>query len=138
MIERLTAIVCGALFGAGLALSDMANPDRVIAFLDIFGAWDPTLAFVMAGALVPMALAWRVQRGMDNPFATAHFAVPKTSPVDIRLCSGAVVFGVGWGLTGFCPGPAVAALPLDGWQPAIFIAAMLAGMFVYKLIADRL
>lgn len=133
MKRILPALIAGLLFGAGLALSDMINPARVLAFLDVAGAWDPALAFVMGGALVPSAAAYWLARRMRRPLAGDEFLVPKNRNIDPQLLAGAAVFGIGWGLVGFCPGPAVAALGFGLWQPWLFAAAMLAGMFVHHL-----
>jgi uncharacterized protein len=129
----LVALVAGLLFGAGLALSGMADPARVRGFLDLFGPWDPTLVFVMAGALLPMSLAWRVQRRLRKPFADARFDLPSTVVVDARLAAGALLFGAGWGLAGLCPGPAIAAVALAPLEVAPFVLAMLAGMAIHRL-----
>lgn len=135
MIRRgLFALVAGALFGAGLAVSGMADPQRVRGFLDIFGAWDPTLAFVMGGALIPMALAWAVQKRMAAPIADLRFSLPTRRDVDPSLIGGAVLFGVGWGIAGLCPGPAIADLALAPVPAAIFVAAMLGGMVLHRLL----
>lgn len=122
------ALIAGTLFGAGLAFSGMADPQRVRAFLDIFGRWDPTLAFVMGGALIPMTFAWIIQRQLAHPFADAHFNLPGTSKIDARLALGAIIFGIGWGIAGLCPGPAVADLALATGPALIFVLAMLGGM----------
>lgn len=129
----MTALVAGAIFGAGLALSGMADPQRVRAFLDIFGAWDPTLAFVMGGALVPMALAWTVQRRLTRPVFADGFALPATRGIDAPLVVGAMLFGIGWGLSGLCPGPAIAGLALAPAQAGIAVVAMIAGMALHRL-----
>ncbi len=134
-MRALIALGAGALFGMGLALSGMIDPHRVQAFLDLFGAWDPTLAFVMAGALLPMAIAWRVRARMAKPLAGETFAIPDATGIDARLCLGAVLFGIGWGLGGLCPGPAFAALALAPFDAAIFVFAMLAGMALQRLAA---
>jgi uncharacterized membrane protein YedE/YeeE len=135
MIRRfLIALVAGVLFGAGLAVSGMADPQRVRGFLDIFGAWDPTLAFVMGGALIPMALAWTVQKRMAAPIADIRFSLPTRRDVDPSLIGGAVLFGVGWGIAGLCPGPAIADLALAAVPAAIFVAAMLGGMILHRLL----
>lgn len=135
MIRRgLFALVAGALFGAGLAVSGMADPQRVRGFLDIFGAWDPTLAFVMGGALIPMALAWAVQKRMAAPIADLRFSLPTRRDVDPSLIGGAVLFGVGWGIAGLCPGPAIADLALAPVPAAIFVIAMLGGMVLHRLL----
>ncbi len=136
-IRLLIALAIGALFGAGLALSAMIDPARVLGFLDIAGRWDPTLAFVMGGALIPSAIAYRWRRVMDRPRLADDFAVPEAAPIDRRLMVGAVLFGVGWGLVGFCPGPALAALLLGGWPVLVFIAALVVGMVFHDRIWVR-
>ncbi|MEH6757326.1 MAG: DUF6691 family protein [Parasphingorhabdus sp.] len=133
MIRGLVALFAGALFGAGLALSGMADPQRVRGFLDMFGYWDPTLAFVMGGAIIPMAIAWIIQRRLDKPFADAHFSLPGTSRIDAKLAGGAVIFGIGWGISGLCPGPAFADLAINPLPAFAFIIAMLAGMMFHRL-----
>ena len=137
MARILAAIACGLLFGAGLAMSDMINPARVLAFLDVAGDWDPSLAFVMGGALIPSALAYLVRRRMDRPVIETRFNVPSNTTIDRALIGGAIVFGLGWGLVGLCPGPALAALTLGLWQPVLFVAAMLAGMTVHRFTLGR-
>jgi len=131
-VQILIALLSGALFGAGLLWSGMGDPQRVQGFLDLFGAWDPTLAFVMAGAILPMALAWVVQKRVEKPFADAHFSLPGTTGLDGKLALGAVLFGVGWGIGGLCPGPAIADMAIAPSSAAIFVAAMLAGMAVHR------
>lgn len=136
-MRLLIAAFAGLLFGAGLALSGMADPARVTGFLDLFGSWDPTLAFVMGGAMVPMVLAWTVQRRMLRSLSGDGFRLPDTRRIDVRLAAGAVLFGVGWGLTGICPGPALANLGLGTLAVLPFLAALLAGMFLHHLWAAR-
>jgi uncharacterized membrane protein YedE/YeeE len=133
----LLASICGTLFGAGLAVSGMINPQKVLAFLDIagigYGTWDPTLGVVFAAALAPMFVAYVLQRGMAAPLCAPVFQVPARSDLDGRLIGGAAIFGAGWGLVGLCPGPALAAIPAAiGELPEllIFIAAMLAGIWL--------
>jgi len=128
-------LVVGLLFGGGLALSDMINPARVLAFLDIAGHWDPTLAFVMAGALLPSALGYLVARRMRRPLLAEELCIPESRTVETRLIAGAALFGMGWGLVGLCPGPAIAALGLGLWQPWLFVVAMLAGMALHRIVA---
>ena len=113
MRQNLISLASGTLFGAGLAISGMIDPARVRAFLDVTGAWDPTLAFVMAGAILPMAIAWFVVRRRSTPIAAEQFHTPATSPIDRRLIGGAALFGIGWGIVGLCPGPAIAALAIQ-------------------------
>jgi len=130
----LIALACGCVFGAGLAVSNMTNPARVIGFLDVFGTFDPTLAFVMLGALIPMSVAWRVRTQMDRPLAAQGFNVPSTTGIDARLVIGAVVFGAGWGVAGLCPGPALADLALSPLPAAVFVSAMACGMALYRML----
>ncbi|MBJ7439602.1 MAG: YeeE/YedE family protein [Sphingopyxis sp.] len=132
--QMLIALVAGALFGAGLALSGMADPQRVRGFLDLFGAWDPTLAFVMAGAIAPMAIAWRLHNRMIAPLAAPVFSLPTNQDLDPRLIGGAVLFGIGWGIAGLCPGPAIADLAIAPVPAATFVAAMLGGMILHRLL----
>jgi len=131
----IVALIAGSLFGAGLAFSGMADPLRVQAFLDLFGNWDPTLAFVMGGAMIPMAIAWLIQRRMEKPFADAHFDLPGTTQLDTKLATGAVLFGMGWGISGLCPGPAIADLAIAPAQAAIVVAAMFVGMAAHRFSA---
>ena len=131
------ALLSGLLFGAGLAVSGMADPARVRAFLDVTGRWNPTLGFVMAGALLPMIVAWRIKARLDRPLVGDGFHVPATTSIDAKLVGGAALFGVGWGIAGLCPGPAIADLALRPLPAASFVAAMLGGMFVNRLISSR-
>ena len=133
MKRLLAALAAGAIFGAGLALSGMADPQRVRAFLDLFGAWDPTLAFVMGGALIPMAIAWAIQRRMASPILADAFDLPPTRGIDGPLAAGAVIFGIGLGISGHCPGPAIAGLALAPSQAIVAVAAMGAGMILHRL-----
>lgn len=133
MRQILVALLAGALFGAGLAYSGMADPARVQGFLDLFGHWDPTLAFVMGGAMIPMAVAWLIQRRLDKPFADAHFSLPGTSLIDRNLVIGAVLFGSGWGISGLCPGPGLANLALNPLPALAFVVALLAGMIAHRV-----
>jgi hypothetical protein len=127
-VKPLVALACGALFGAGLTVSGMTNPARVIGFLDVFGAWDPSLMFVMASALcisVP-AFQWALRR--KHPLLEARFSLPTRTHLDRDLVIGAVLFGVGWGIAGLCPGPAIAGLASGMPQLVVFVAAMALGM----------
>lgn len=133
----LPPLVSGALFGAGLAIGGMTDPARVRGFLDVFGNWDPTLAFVMGGAVAVMAIAWRVREVMDRPLFGERFSLPDRSDLDARLIAGAALFGVGWGIAGLCPGPAVAALALAPLSAVPFVLAMLAGMALHRLLPSR-
>lgn len=135
MRDLFTGLIAGVIFGAGLALSDMVNPARVQAFLDVAGAWDPTLMFVMGAALVPSAIAHMIRRRMTRPLLGERFSIPESRTLDRQLLVGAGMFGIGWGLVGFCPGPAVTGLVLGAWQPWLFVVAMLAGMMLHYVFA---
>lgn len=136
MKRPIVALAAGALFGAGLAISGMADPQRVQSFLDVFGSWDPTLAFVMAGAVIPMALAWVVQRRLNRPFADARFSLPGTTALDRPLAIGAVLFGMGWGIAGLCPGPALADLGIAPLSVLPFVVAMFVGMAAHRVTSE--
>lgn len=135
--KLLPPLASGFLFGMGLTVSGMTDPKRVRGFLDIFGDWDPTLAFVMGGAVLVMAVAWLLQARMTKPVFGKTFSLPDRSDLDPRLLTGAVVFGIGWGLAGLCPGPAVASLALSPVHAIPFVAAMLAGMALQKFTSER-
>ena len=133
MAHALGALLAGILFGLGLAVSQMINPAKVLGFLDIAGRWDPSLALVMAGALGVTALGYYFVLRRPAPLLAARFEVPTVREIDRRLLAGAVVFGIGWGLVGFCPGPAIASLAYGVKESLIFAAAMLAGMALFRL-----
>jgi len=135
--KTLAALACGIIFGLGLAISGMMNPAKVIGFLDVAGNWDPTLAFVMGGALLVAVPAYRVILGRTRPVLARDFSLPTKSRLDRPLVYGSALFGVGWGLVGFCPGPAVAAIVTG--LPAVlgFVAAMLAGMALRALTSGQ-
>ena len=137
MRSILPSLLAGTLFGGGLALSDMVNPGRVQAFLDVAGAWDPALLLVMASAVLVSALGYLAARRMRRPLLAGRFWIPENRVLDRQLIAGAALFGIGWGLAGFCPGPASAGLVLGLWQPWLFVAAMFAGMALHRLWADR-
>lgn len=130
------ALLAGLIFGAGLTVSDMVNPARVLAFLDIAGAWDPALGFVMAGAVLASAIGYALSRRMRRPVFGTNFLIPENRMVDSQLIGGAALFGIGWALVGFCPGPAVAGLVFGLWQPWLFVAAMVTGMALHRLVAS--
>lgn len=134
----LPPVLSGALFGAGLAIGGMTDPQRVRGFLDVFGRWDPTLAFVMAGAVMVMAVAWRLRGPMTKPVFADRFSLPDRGDLDAGLVVGSALFGIGWGLAGLCPGPAVANLALAPQHALPFLAAMLAGMAAHRLLPSTL
>ena len=132
MGRYLAAFAAGLVFGLGLIVSQMINPAKVLAFLDIFGDWDPSLAFVMGGALAVTAMGYRLVWRADTPLFADSFQVPGNQSIDPKLAIGAVLFGIGWGLVGLCPGPAIAALTLGGTEVFVFLAAMAAGMAAFQ------
>jgi uncharacterized protein len=136
-MQRLIALIAGVLFGAGLAISGMIDPARVRGFLDLFGDWDPTLAFVMGGAMLPMAIAWWLKARLQSPLVACDFDLPETVQLDRKLAVGAVLFGIGWGVSGLCPGPALADLAIAPVQASIFLVAMVSGMAIYRLAFTR-
>ena len=136
-MKNFLTLISGLLFGFGLLLSGMADPAKVQNFLDLFGTWDPSLAFVMGGAIaVTMPGFWLVIR-RNKPFFNNVFHLPSRTDLDARLITGAAIFGVGWGLGGFCPGPAITALPLAAEGTLIFVATMLTGMAASKYFLQR-
>ncbi|WP_338241371.1 DUF6691 family protein [Aurantiacibacter hainanensis] len=136
-MRAIASLIAGGVFGAGLTIGGMTDPARVRGFLDLFGDWDPTLAFVMGAALVVMFIAWRIVPGMARPILDDDFHVPTKSELTPQLIGGAVLFGVGWGIAGLCPGPGVAALAIKPAGAAIFVVAMLAGMAVHRMTQGK-
>jgi uncharacterized membrane protein YedE/YeeE len=130
----LAAFASGALFGTGLAVSRMTDRSVILNFLDVAGDFDPSLAFVMAGAVAVTAIAFRFVLKMPSPALGAGFQLPTTDKIDWRLLLGAAIFGVGWGVAGFCPGPVLVAAAAGVRDALIFLPAMLAGSFVYRLL----
>lgn len=132
------ALVSGGLFGAGLRVSGMTDTRRVQGFLDVFGGWDPTLAFVMAGAILPMAVAWRMAGRMPRSYLGLDLPPAPTRALDRNLILGSVLFGMGWALAGLCPGPALASISFGGAGGLVFLLAMLGGMVVAPALRARL
>lgn len=130
--NQLTAFVAGLMFGVGLILAGMANPAKVLAFLDLAGQWDPSLALVMGGAIPVSAIGFYLVRHRSAPLCGDSFQVPGNRKLDKRLVLGALGFGVGWGLAGFCPGPALVALGTGSVKAIVFVAAMLTGMVIFE------
>ena len=135
--QYIASFVTGALFAVGLGISGMTQPAKVIAFLDVFGAWDPSLAFVMVGAIgVHLFANLRMRRPEAQPVFAERFNVPTKRKPDVRLVAGAALFGLGWGAAGFCPGPAVVSSVTLGATTLIFVGAMLAGMALHALLFE--
>lgn len=141
MPRILAALACGLLFGVGLTIAQMINPEKVLAFLDVgavgTGGWDPSLAVVLLGATATTAAGYRLVFRRGRPLLAEAFSPPTRRDIDARLVAGAVIFGTGWGLTGLCPGPAIAVLGVGGTNALVFIVAMLAGMAGYHLAFAR-
>ena len=137
-MRALFAALSGGIFGAGLLLSGMTDTTKVQGWLDVFGDWDPTLAFVLGGAILPMAVAWRVaDRRRVSVLGTPMPAAPAQT-LDPALIVGSILFGAGWALAGLCPGPAIASLSFGGWGGLVFLSAMLAGMLVAPALRRNL
>jgi uncharacterized protein len=137
MNSRVAAFISGMIFALGLGISGMTQPAKVIAFLDITENWDPSLAFVMVGAILVHAVLYRLIRRRTTPLFASTFTVPTRTDIDARLVGGAALFGVGWGLGRFCPGPAVTSLASGNTAVVIFVIAMLAGMYLFKLVEHQ-
>lgn len=131
------AFLCGLVFGLGLLVSGMANPAKVLGFLDLAGRWDPSLAFVMAGAIALAAVGFRLARTRKTSVLGAPMQLPTATRIDARLVGGSLLFGVGWGLAGFCPGPALVNAGSGEPRAWLFVAAMLAGMALYAVLERR-
>jgi uncharacterized membrane protein YedE/YeeE len=138
MGRLLTALISGIVFGIGMAISGMTNTKRVQGFLDFFGAWDPTLAFVMGGGLLVTTIGYRLILRQPAPLFAEKFSLPTKSAIDKPLLLGAAIFGIGWGLVGYCPGPALAGLTY-GYAPTLtFIPAMIVGLLIAHRIAAKI
>jgi len=127
----LTALLSGLVFGLGLIVSGMANPAKVLGFLDLAGAWDPSLALVMAGAILVGFFAFFVAKNRTRSFIGAEMKLPTASAIDRRLLTGSALFGAGWGVAGFCPGPGLVALGMGEPKALVFVVAMLVGMAIF-------
>ncbi|MEM1242044.1 MAG: DUF6691 family protein [Cyanobacteria bacterium P01_H01_bin.26] len=132
--QRLVAIASGLLFGLGLGVSQMVDRERVLGFLDVTGRWDPTLLFVLGGAVTVTAISFRFVLRLPQPVFATKFRLPTRKDIDRSLVLGAAIFGIGWGIAGYCPGPAVVALTLTSWSPVIFLVAFVIGSLSAKLV----
>jgi uncharacterized membrane protein YedE/YeeE len=136
MMDVLVNAIVGFLFGLGLVIGGMTDPAKVLNFLDLAGSWDPSLAFVMAGAVAVTFIGYKLVFRQPQPLLTARFHLPEIKQIDRRLVFGAAIFGVGWGLSGFCPGPAITSLPLLAKGTLVFVLAMLGGMTFARLLSN--
>ena len=132
MKQNLIALAAGLLFGLGLGASQMIDRDRVLGFLDIAGVWDPTLLFVLGGAVIVTVVAFRFVLRLPHPFVAETFHLPTQKDITPLLIGGAALFGVGWGIAGYCPGPSITALVLEIWNPVLFVVALIVGSLTYK------
>lgn len=133
-MRLVVAFTAGALFSLGLAVAGMTRPGKVLAFLDLAGAWDPSLAFVMIGAIGVQFWAWRLVPSLPRPWVAERFHLPARNDLDARLLTGAALFGIGWGLGGYCPGPAITSLGAASADSVVFGAFLLAGMGLWRLV----
>ena len=136
MSRHIVAVLTGIIFGLGLAISGMINPEKVLGFLDIAGNWDPSLALVMGGAVGVTLLMFRPVLKLPKPLFGTRFEIPTSTTVDTPLLVGATIFGIGWGIAGYCPGPAIASLTMGTIEPVVFVAAFIVGNFLSVLL-DR-
>jgi uncharacterized membrane protein YedE/YeeE len=138
MKNGLAALVVGFIFSLGLGLSGMTQPQKVVGFLDLFGNWDPSLMFVMVGAIGVHLVSYRLIRRRNSPLLSMTWHVPDRKDITPALLLGAVIFGIGWGLAGFCPGPAVTSLASLSVKPLVFVASMIGGMLIFRAVDSRL
>lgn len=136
--NALVSLIVGTIFGLGLALSGMTQPQKVIGFLDLFGDWDPSLVFVMGGAVVVHLITYRWIRKRPTPLLSTQWHVPTKNEITPQLIMGSILFGVGWGLAGYCPGPALTSLASGSQQTLVFVVSMLVGMLIYKKLEPHI
>lgn len=135
--QTLAALIAGLVFGLGLIVSGMANPEKVLGFLDLAGLWDPSLAFVMGGAIIVGLVAFAIARRRTLSFLGLKMNIPTATHIDKRLVIGSLMFGIGWGIAGFCPGPGLVALGAGEGKAAVFVASMVAGMLVFEALERK-
>lgn len=133
-MKNIVSLLAGLLFGFGLALSQMTNPAKIIGFLNFAGPWDPTLGFVLGGAVLVTVVSFRFILRRPRPVLAAKFQLPTRRDIDARLIGGAALFGIGWGLGGFCPGPGIASIAQGAWQPLVFVAGLAIGMLAFRYV----
>jgi uncharacterized membrane protein YedE/YeeE len=136
-MKLVFALFTGLVFGVGIAVSGMMNPAKVLNFFDLAGTWDPSLAFVMGGALLVAAIGYRLVWRRSAPLFEGRFQVPTGSNIDLKLVGGSALFGIGWGIAGFCPGAALPALGTGRWEVALFLVSVVAGIGLQRGLAAR-
>lgn len=136
MKQNLIALFAGLLFGLGLAISQMVDPTRVLGFLDVAGTWDPTLLFVLGGAVGVTVISFRFILRQPTPFFASKFSLPTKTDIDRPLIVGSALFGIGWGIAGYCPGPGITALVLGSWNPVLFVISLTAGSLLCKQVCS--
>ena len=129
-MNKIVSLFCGIIFGIGLVISQMINPAKVLGFLNLFGEWDPSLAFVMIGALIISTPLFHLFKNKEKPLFSLNFSIPKNKEIDKKLIIGSVFFGTGWGLIGLCPGPAITSIALLNTSSAIFVVSMFIGFYI--------
>ena len=134
-MKLIFALIAGLVFGMGIALSGMMDPAKVLNFFDVAGSWDPSLAFVMGGALVVAGIGYRLVWRRKSPLFAGRFQVPTGTEIDMKLVGGSALFGIGWGIAGFCPGAAIPALGTGRWEVVLFLAAVIVGFWLRRIIA---
>lgn len=134
-MKLIYALATGLVFGVGIAVSGMMNPAKVFNFFDIAGAWDPSLAFVMGGAVIVTFIGYRLVWRRAAPLFGGRFQIPASSAIDARLVGGSAIFGIGWGIAGFCPGAAIPALGTGRWEVVLFLTSVTAGFYARRLLA---
>ena len=129
-MNKIVSLFCGIIFGIGLVISEMINPAKVLGFLNLFGEWDPSLAFVMIGALIVSTPLFHLFKNKEKPLFSLNFSIPENKEIDKKLIIGSVFFGTGWGLIGLCPGPAITSIALLNASSAIFVVSMFIGFYI--------
>jgi len=129
-MNKIVSLICGIVFGIGLVISEMINPEKVLGFLNIFREWDPSLAFVMIGGLIISIPTFHLFKNKNKPLFSSNFSIPTNKEIDKKLIVGSVFFGVGWGLIGLCPGPAITSIALLNMSSAIFVISMFVGFYI--------
>jgi len=129
-VNKIVSLLCGIIFGIGLVISQMINPAKVLGFLNLFGEWDPSLAFVMIGALIISSPSFHLFKNKEKPIFSSSFSIPNKKEIDKELIFGSILFGAGWGLVGLCPGPAITSIALLNVSSAIFVVSMFIGFYI--------